>query len=130
MASVQVDTSEVRALIADMRGVDGRIRGDISPVIKKGAGKIKDDLIGQMRSSRHFKGADSIGYDMTDDFEAEIGPEKAHGKGSRGANHANIAYFGTPRGGGTVEDPEEALMRELPAFEKHLGDIAERAVFG
>lgn len=124
MARISVDTSEVRALVADMSRVDARLRPDVSSTVKKGAINVKNDLTAQMRKSRHFKGFADIGYDMTDDFEAEIGPNKP-GPGAG----ANIAYFGTSRGGGTVEDPEEALNRELPAFEDALGDIAERAVF-
>ena len=81
-------------------------------------------MITQMKNSKHFKGFPDISYDMKDDFEAWIGPNK----GGPGAG-ANIAYFGTSRGGGTVEDPEETMERELPAFEEHLADIAERSVF-
>lgn len=125
MARISVDTSEVRAAIADMSGVDSRLRPDVASVVKKGATNIKSDLTAQMRSSRHFKGFADIGYDMIDSFEAEIGPNKG-GPGSG----ANIAYFGTSRGGGTVEDPEDALERELPAFEEHMADIAEKAIFG
>lgn len=125
MARISVDTSEVRAAIADMSGLDSRLRPDASMVVKKGATNIKDDLVSQMRSSRHFKGFADIGYDMIDDFEAEIGPNKP-GPGAG----ANIAYFGTSRGGGTVEDPEAALDREVGSFEDALGDVAERVVFG
>lgn len=125
MASISIDTSEVRALVADMSGVDARLRPDVAAVVKKGATNIKGELTSQMKSSRHFKGFADIGYDMVDSFEAEIGPNKG-GPGSG----ANIAYFGTSRGGGTVEDPENALEREMPAFEEHMADIAERAIFG
>lgn len=126
MARVTIDTSEVRAAVADMSGVDGRLRPDVAASLKRGANNIKTDLVEQMRASKHFKGfAPGISYDMVDDFEAEIGPTK----GGPGAG-ANIAYFGTSRGGGTVEDPEEALERELPTFEEHMLDIAERVVFG
>lgn len=125
MARITVDTSEVRAAVADMSNVDSRLRPDVSSVVKRGANNIKNDLVEQMRGSRHFKGFADISYDMVDDFEAEIGPNK----GGPGAG-ANIAYFGTSRGGGTVEDPEKALEREVPAFEDHLLDIAEKVVFG
>lgn len=125
MVRISVDTSEVRAAVADMSRVDTRLRPDVSSAIKRGATNIKSDLIGKMRSSRHFKGFADISYDMVDDFEAEIGPNKP-GPGAG----ANIAYFGTSRGGGTVEDPEEALKRELSGFEDALGDVAERSVFG
>jgi len=120
-----VDTSEVRTAIADLTSVDSRLRPDVSMVVKRGATNIRHDLLAQMRSSLHFKGFADISFDMRGDFEAEIGPNKG-GPGSG----ANIAYFGSWKGGGTVEDPEEALNREIPKFEDHLGDIAERAVFG
>lgn len=125
MARITVDTSEVRTAVADLTSVDSRLRPNAASVLKRGATNIKNDLVSQMRSSTHFKGFADISYDMVDDFEAEIGPNK----GGPGAG-ANIAYFGTSRGGGTVEDPEEALEREVPAFEKHMLDIAEKSVFG
>ena len=125
MYSVSLDTSEVRAAIRDMTSVSTRLRPDIASVVKRGATNIKDDMITQMTNSKHFKGFPDISYDMKDDFEAWIGPNK----GGPGAG-ANLAYFGTSRGGGTVEDPEDTMEREIPAFEEHLGDIAERVVFG
>ena len=132
MARISVDTSEVRALIADMTGVDARLRPDVSSVIHKGANNVVRDLRSEMGSSASFGHlAGGISYDMVDDFEAEIGHHKAgHGQKKAPRRGANIAYFGTSKGGGSVEDPEEALNRELPALEEHLGDIAERAVFG
>ncbi len=126
MASISVDTSEVRAAAADLTSVSSRLRPDVSGVVKRGATNIKNDLMSQMQKSTHFSPvARGISYDMVDDFEAEIGPTK----GSPGSL-ANIAYFGSSRGGGTVEEPGEALQRELPAFENHLADIAEKVVFG
>lgn len=121
-----VEITGAREIIADLSNVDARLRPNIAAVVKKGATNIKDDLQTQARKSRHFKGfAPGISYDMVDDFEAEIGPVKG-----RPGSLANIAYFGTSRGGGTVENPEAALAREIPAFEEHLGDIVEREIFG
>lgn len=126
MARISIDTSEVRAAVADMTGADARLRPNVAAVVKRGANNIKEDLKTQMRASKHFKGfAPGITYDMVDDFEAEIGPQKGVPSGS-----GNLAYFGTWKGGGTVEEPEAALERELPAFEEHMLDIAETAVFG
>ena len=131
MVRVSVDTSEVRALIADMPGVDGRLRPNVSSVVKKGAINVQNDLRAKMGGSGSFGHlAGGISFDMVDDFEAEIGPHKAgHGKKEAPRRGANIAYFGTSKGGGSVEDPEEALNRELPAFEEHLADIAADSVF-
>lgn len=121
-----IEVSGAREVIADLTSVSTRLRPDIAAVVKRGANNIKNDLQDQARKSLHFKGfAPGISYDMVDDFEAEIGPVKG-----KPGSLANIAYFGTSRGGGTVENPEAALEREIAAFEQHLGDIAERSVFG
>lgn len=118
---ISIDTSELRSLVADMSKVPEEAKRKIPAVVEKGARNIKGDLTEQMKSSTHFKGFADIGYDILDGgMAAEIGPNK----GGPGAG-ANIAYFGTSRGGGTVEDPIEALKREAGAVEKHLGDLLE-----
>lgn len=127
MASgVSIDASEVRALAADMRAVDGRLTRWIRPALDRGAIQIRNQLRDEMRSSTHFKGAaGAISYDWIEgsgDLEVEIGPSSEDGSPG---NLANIAYFGTSRGGGTVPDPELALQAEAPKFEKALADLLE-----
>ena len=123
MAGIKIDTSELRTLAADMQQVEPRLARRLKPAVNTGAAKIKADLTAQMKSSRHFKGFAAIGYDLDPDgFGAEIGPNKP-GPGSG----ANIAYFGTSRGGGTVEDPVEALNREAGPFADILAQIAAEA---
>ena len=118
---ISIDTSELRALVADMSQAPAEVRQRVPAVIAKGALSIKDDLAEQMQSSRHFKGFAVMSYDLIDGgMGAEIGPEK----GGPGAG-ANIAYFGTSKGGGTVEDPVEALNREEPKITEALGDLFE-----
>lgn len=122
---VTIDTSEVRALAADMRAVDGRLTRHIIPVVDKGAVNVKNDLRDAASRSRHFRLVPTITYDKPTPFEAEIGPVKG-GAGSL----ANIAYFGVSNGGGgTVEDPQAALDRESPKFERALADLAAELVF-
>jgi hypothetical protein len=68
-----------------------------------------------------------VNYDLETDggeLVAEIGPDK-----DLSGNLANIAYFGTWKGGGTVPDPVGALEAEAPNFEKALGDLVEE-LFG
>lgn len=123
---VTIDTSEVRALAADMRAVDGRLTRHIIPAVDHAAVNIKTDLRGVAARSRHFRMANSITYDKPSPYEAEIGPTKG-GAGSL----ANIAYFGGSNGGGrTVEDPQAALDREVPKFERALADLAADLVLG
>lgn len=126
MASVSIDTSEIRTLAADMRAIDSRLARWVRPVVSKGAQNIKSAMRSDAQQSTHFHFAEAIAYDIKGDgYEAEIGPEK----GSPGSI-ANIAYFGTPRGGGTVRDPQEAANDELPNFRRELAKLAEELVFG
>jgi len=126
MTSVSIDTSEVRTLAADMRDVDARLARWVRPVVKKAATSIKNTMRSDAQQSTYFHFAESINYDFKpEEYEAEIGPEK----GSPGSI-ANIAYFGTPRGGGTVRDPQEAANDELPNFQRELANLADELVLG
>jgi len=97
-------------------------------VVERGAMNIKRQLQRELSDSKHFKGvARDVSYDVRTAgafgggiIEAEIGPES--GPGSAG-NLANVAYFGTSRGGGTVPDPSLALAAEVPRFERELGRL-------
>lgn len=131
MAKFAFDTSELRALAADMSAVPARLNRHLFPVVKRGANNIRSDMRDAMAASKSFGEMERhITYDVERKpgaIEAEIGPKKTSGGASRGLGFgANIAYFGTPRGGGgTVEDPQKALDREAPKFEQALGDAAE-----
>ncbi len=127
MDGMSIDTSEIEALARDISLAGTRLRGDVKPVVSKGALNVKNAMRKDMSASKHFKGITrSIGYDMHDTgsvIEAEIGPSSE--AGSPG-NLANIAYFGGAHGGGgTVPDPQAALDAEAPNFEKALGDLLE-----
>ena len=119
-----IDTSELRAFTAALTSSTARVERDVRQVVSKGALNIKRQLVAEMGASAHFKGvASSITYDLTGNAffsEAQIGPKV--GDGQAGAL-ANIAIFGGSRGGGTVPDPKGALEREVPGFEKALGEI-------
>lgn len=128
---ISVDASELRAFAAQLTQAPALVEREARAVVSKGAVNIKDDMNAELAKSKHFKGiAGSVTYDMRSSgafgggaIEAEIGPDH-----SRGGALANIAYFGTSRGGGTVEDPEEALAREEPKFIDALADLAAEAL--
>lgn len=129
MARVDLDMSEVRSLAADMRQVDSRLVRHVNPVLKKGAQNIKLEMQNNFRTSGTFGFryvASTISYDLHEysgfgggEMYAEIGPEKPAG------TLANVAVFGTSRGGGTVPDPAQALANEAVNFGKALSDLAE-----
>ena len=123
---ISIDASEVRALAVDLQRAAARVPGETKQVIERAALEIKRDMQDTMRKSASFGAlAGGISYDLLDGgFSAEVGPNKQSrgGKSKLGAG-ANIAYFGTSRGGGTVEDPIEALLREAPEVERRLSDL-------
>ena len=119
------DSSEVRRFAADLRQLPSVARRDVRAVLEKGANNIKNQLRAEMLGSTHFgQIAPAISYDILEragGVEAEIGPVK----GSPGSL-ANIAYFGTSRGGGTVADPEGALTAEVPSVVRHIEEVISR----
>lgn len=129
MASISIDASEVTALAADMRMVDGRLARHIIPVVSKGALAIKNEI----RDNFHASGnagfryvGSTVSYDLTtsvSEISAEIGPTKPAGA------LANVAIFGTSRGGGTVPDLTGALANEAVPFGEALLDLAEEIVW-
>jgi hypothetical protein len=89
-------------------------------VVARSALNTKNAMRKDAQSSRHFKQlAPTISYDLKVHafggdgvIEAEIGPTPG-GSGSL----AGIAYYGTSRpGGGTVRNPEDAMLEEAPNF--------------
>ncbi len=123
MATISADTSELGTFAVDLTAAGSGIAKTVRPIVHKGANNIKNQLRAEMRASRHFRPvARAIDYSMHGGMvfgagviEAEIGPRK----GSPGSL-ANVAIFGTSRGGGTVPDPQLALEAEIPNFERAL----------
>lgn len=129
MPEISIDAHEVRELAADFSKVPGELSRHAIPVLSRGALNIKNQLRESFEASGNagfrFVGR-TVSYDLTtegNELSAEIGPTKPEGA------LANVAIFGTPRGGGTVADPREALEAEAPRFEKALADLAEE-LFG
>lgn len=125
MAGATFDDSELRLLAADLARSGATLAPTILPIVTRGAVNIKRQMVDEMRSSTHFAPvARAISYDVvaTPTFiEAQIGPRK----GEPGSL-ANIAYFGSSRGGGgRVPDPQLALEAETPNFERFISEAAE-----
>lgn len=120
------DASELRSFSRDLGTAATLAAPLVRAVVMKGAVNIKKTMRADMQASTHFKAVSrSIGFDevtTVGGVAADIGPRS--GPGEPG-NLANIAYFGTSRGGGTVRDPQEVLDEEALRFEKALGDVLE-----
>ena len=117
---MSVDASDLDRLASDFRRIPADMVPKMRVVVAKSALNTKNIMRKDARSSRHFKQlAPTISYDLkVHEFggdgviEAEIGPS-----GGGAASLAGIAYFGTSRpGGGTVRNPEDAMLEEAPNF--------------
>lgn len=108
-----------------------RAKKDVAPIVKKGALQIKNRLQSEMGASTHFSPVrrginfdiETKGFGGEGVIQAEIGPERGF-PGSL----ANIAYFGTSKGGGTVPDPELALLDEAKVTEEFIADATVQAL--
>jgi hypothetical protein len=107
-------------LAAALRQIPADMVPKLRGVVAKSAVNTKNIMRKDAQGSAHFKQlAPTISYDLTVNsfggdgvIEAEIGPS-----GGGSASLAGIAYFGTSRaGGGTVRNPEDAMLEEAPNF--------------
>ena len=113
---MSAETSDLDGLIRDFGKIPSAMVPKVRGVVSKAAVNTKKIMRRDARGSRAFEQiARTIDYDLTvrgDVVEAEIGPS-----GGGSASLAGIAYFGTSRpGGGTVRNPEDAMLEEAPHF--------------
>lgn len=125
---MSADASELRSFAADLGRSGAGVLGEVEKVVFKGAMNVRNGMRREMASSRSFGAlAPSINFDMDvqpNGIEAEIGPAKRSGAASRGLGFgANIAYFGTSRGGGGTVNLMKPFDEEKPRFEKAIGDV-------
>lgn len=120
-----IDLSQVKKLGNDLGRIAAEVLPDVEKVLDKGALNIKQQMNTEAAGSVHFKGmAGSVTYDSYGGLglvRRVIGPDKSRQGGSLG----NIAYFGTSRGGGTL-DIEAPLREEGPRTEKALLDLVKK----
>ena len=112
------ETSAVKAVAANLQAAPERTRRRVSRIVKKAAQNVKTDTRADLTSSgnaafRHIP----ISYEMHDRgsvVEADVAPDDG-GAGDL----ANLAFFGTAKGGGTHDFYQHAraefpnLVREL-----------------
>ena len=117
---MSADTSDLDGLAKSFRAIPALMVPKMRGVVAKSALNTKKLMQKDARARPHFKQlASAISYDLkvlgfAGDavIEAEVGPTPG-GAGSL----AGIAYFGTSRpGGGTVRNPEDAMLEEAPNF--------------
>lgn len=128
MAGLEIDTSELRKLSADLGKIPGRVVPDVEAVLKKGANNLKDAMAAEFEGSPHFKRvAADVTYErkgFAREIEYEIGPEIGRGSGHAGGL-GGIAVDGGANGGGGTVKIDHLLEPEAVAVEKFLGDALE-----
>lgn len=124
MVNVRIE-GEAR-LLADLSKAESAALPAVTKIAATAANNIKRDLNRNLWASDHFKGAGgTVDYDETTRLgavEFEVGPNKAR---KDAAAIANVAFFGTPRGGGTV-DFDGPLRKEEAAFDKFIDQAVSR----
>ena len=129
---MSADTSDLDGLARSFRAIPALMVPKLRGVVAKSAVNTKNIMRKDAKSSRHFgQMAPTINYDIKvlsfggdAEIQAEIGPDKTvvvpgkkAGRPQTPGNLAGIAYFGGSRGGGgTVRNPEDAMLEEAPNF--------------
>lgn len=123
---VRFDASELRAFGRDLVGVPARTRAKVAAAVKKGAVNVKDaiqeDVSGSSNAAMRRIG---IGFELQsvgNGIAADISP-----RDGGASDLANIAFFGTARGGGSHEFYEHAEA-ELPALAEYVAKAGEEAL--
>ena len=118
------DASELETFAVDLGRAGDRALKDVEKVVFKGALNLKRDMAQELQSSRHFRSiAKSVDFDIEsrpNGVEAEIGPKSGP---REPGNLANIAYFGTSRGGGGTVDFMKPFEEEKPRFEQAIQEV-------
>lgn len=128
------ENGELRAFAARLAGAGAATEKEVVAITKRGAVNIKAQQNADFAKSQHFgQIAGTVNFDIRVGgafgggfVEAEIGPDKRR----RSARLANVAIFGTSRGGGTVADPAQALAAELPGYTTALLDAMSKPLEG
>lgn len=124
---MSADTSDLDGLARDLRKIPADMVPKMRGVVAKSAVNTKKIMQKDVRRSTHFRGKKKPGLDASIDYdlkvhefggdgviEAEIGPNPER---NPAAGLAGIAYYGTSKpGGGTVRNPEDAMLEEAPNF--------------
>ena len=133
---MSADTSELDGLARSFRAIPALMVPKLKGVIAKSALNTKKLMIADVKKSTHFRGKKKPGLDASIDYDikvlgfagdaeiqAEIGPN-AHR--NPGAALAGIASFGSSKpGGGSVRNPEDAMLEEAPNFYEYAFQATE-----
>lgn len=119
MSLVNVDASQLKAFGTTLAGGATVRRALVSAAVKKGAQNVKESIEGDLKTSRNaaFRRI-GIHYTMQTVGASGIAADISPTKGGAGSL-ANIAFFGTAKGGKSHRFYEHA-EEELPSLARHV----------
>jgi hypothetical protein len=121
---VKVDASQMVEFGFDLGRIASSALPRVDDVVKHAAQNVKDDMVSDAQSSRHFRGIGrTIDYDRAygiGQVAYEVGPNRARGGQ---APLAGDAYLGGANGGGGSLDLDGPAEREAPRMMKALLDL-------
>lgn len=126
--SVDVDASQVRAMVSEMGKIPGRVEPEVEAVVKRAAVNVKTALRAGAKGSKWFRRIEpSISFDRhaglgLRTIAYEVGPRVGVAQGSLGG----IAYFGGANGGGGTLDLDGPLADEEPKMLSYLAQALEK----
>lgn len=128
MSEPMFDASELSAFGRRVAAAHAKASIAVAKAVKKGAQNVKEAIQADVAESGH-RGIRKvrIGYEIESSgttIRADISP-----RDGGASDLANIAFFGTAKGGGTHQFYEHA-ERELPTLTDYVGDAATDMLTG
>jgi hypothetical protein len=121
--NVEFDTSELAALAVSLGNAGRKATIEATRVVAKAAGKVAEGMRQDFTGHSHAPAIPAaVNYDVRG-LSFEVGVDKRGPQGGLG----NLLAFGSANNAPVV-DHTASLRRELPAIEKYLADVAERAL--
>lgn len=128
MSDVTIDASELTSFGRRIAAAHAKASIAVAKAVKKGAQNVKEGVISDLQTSSNYAiSRIGIGYEMGSTgttIYADVSP-----RDGGASDLANIAFFGTAKGGGT-HDFYEAAETELPTLAEYVADAADDMLMG
>ena len=128
MSDVTIDASELTAFGHRVAAAHAMASVKVAQAVKKGAQNVKEVIFSDLQTSWNYAfSCIGIGYEMGSTgttVYADVSP-----RDGGASDLANIAFFGTAKGGGT-HDFYESAERELPTLAEYVADAADDMLMG
>lgn len=128
MSDVTIDASELTSFGRRIAAAHAMASVKVAQAVKKGSQNVKEGIVSDLQTSSNYAiSRIGIGYEMGSagtTVYADVSP-----RDGGASDLANIAFFGTAKGGGTHYFYEFAEM-ELPTLAEYVADAADDMLMG